>query len=117
MRCFVILQVILKQAKTRFLYFVRMMLKILLPYITKPLMINGCGNETIDKELLPALIKVLDRECTIAFATENTYKEITPSVIKGKHKLVLRTPIDINLCKELNILTSDFWRCASCNQL
>ncbi len=84
-----------------------MMLKILLPYITKPLMINGCGNETIDKELLPALIKVLDRECTIAFATENTYKEITPSVIKGKHKLVLRTPIDINLCKELNILTSD----------
>ena len=82
-------------------------LKLLLPQITKPLMLNGCGNDSIDKELLPELIKILDRECIISFATENTYKEIVPAVVKGGHKLVLRTPIDINLCKELNILTSD----------
>ena len=43
----------------------------------------------------------------VAFANENTYKEITPEVIKGGHKLVIRTPIDINLAKEMNILTHD----------
>lgn len=79
----------------------------ILPKVTKPLMINGVNNEGIDKVLLPQLISVLDRECIISFADENTYKDIVPSVIEGGHRLVLRTPIDINLCKELNILSSD----------
>lgn len=83
------------------------LLKELLHLITKPLMIKGTGEDTIDKELLPALVQILDRECIIASANENTYKDITPEVIKGNHKLVLKTPIDINLCKELNILTSE----------
>lgn len=83
------------------------LLKNLLPQIKKPLMIRGINNNTIDKELLPALIRVLDRECIIAFAEENTYKEIVPEVVKGNHVLVIRTPIDINLAKEMNILTSD----------
>ena len=56
---------------------------------------------------MPELIKVLDRECIIAYADENTYKDIVPLVIQGGHKLVIRTPIDINLAKEMNILTSD----------
>lgn len=83
------------------------LLKKLLPQINKPLMIRGSGNDSIDKILLPELIEVLDRECIIAYANEYTYKSIVPPVIKENHKLVLRSPIDINLCKELNILTSD----------
>ena len=83
------------------------LLKELLPHVKKPLMIRGVNNDEIDKKLLPELIKVLDRESIIAFATENTYSEITPHVIKGGHKLVIRTPIDINLAKEMNILTHD----------
>ncbi len=83
------------------------MFKILLPLISKPLMISGSGNESIDKELLPALAKFVKKECIISYATENTYKEIVPIVAKYKHKLVLKTPIDINLCKELNILSAD----------
>lgn len=83
------------------------LLKTLLPYIKKPLMIRGINNDEIDKKLLPALLKVLDRKCIVAFATENTYQEITPEIIKGGHKLVIRTPIDINLAKEMNILTHD----------
>lgn len=83
------------------------MFKILQPLITKPLMICGSGNETIDKELLPSIAKLIKKECIVAFATENTYKNIVPEIVKGNHKLVLKTPIDINLCKELNILTSD----------
>ena len=82
-------------------------LKSLLPRITAPLMINGANNDNIDRELLPELMSVLDRECIISPANENTYKDIFPAVIKGGHRLVLKSPIDINLCKELNILASD----------
>lgn len=77
-----------------------------LPKITKPLMIIGSGKDDVDKTLLPELISVLDRNCIICSANENTYKAIVPKI--GEHKLVLKTPIDINLCKELNILSSEF---------
>ncbi len=82
-------------------------LKTLLPEIKKPLMIRGVNNDGIDRELLPALTKILDREAIVAFANENTYKFIVPPVVEGGHIVVLRSPIDINLAKELNILSSD----------
>lgn len=82
-------------------------LKRLLPHIEKPVMLRCTGDDTKDRELLPEFIKILDRESIIAYANENTYKSILPAVIKGNHKLVIRTPIDINLAKEMNILTSD----------
>lgn len=77
-------------------------LKKLLPLIKKPLMI--CAD---NDDLLIESIKVLDRECIIGIANENNYKKLVPFVIKGAHKLIIRTPIDINLAKEMNILTSD----------
>lgn len=83
------------------------LLKNLLPLIKKPLLVRGVNNKSVDIKLLPALMEVLDREVIIAFADENTYKEIVPSVVKGGHILAIRTPIDINLAKEMNILTSD----------
>lgn len=83
------------------------LLKELLPIIKKPLLIRGINNKSVDVKLLPALMEVLDREAIIAFVDENTYKDIVPSVIKGGHILAIRTPIDINLAKEMNILTSD----------
>lgn len=83
------------------------LLKKLLPEIKKPLLVRGVNNKSIDVKLLPALMEILDREVIIAFADENTYKEIVPSVVKGGHILAIRTPIDINLAKEMNILTSD----------
>ncbi len=79
----------------------------LLPDIKKPVMLRCTGDDEKDKKLLPEFIKLLDRESIIAYANENTYKSILPSVINGKHKLVIRTPIDINLAKEMNILVLD----------
>lgn len=83
------------------------LLKTLLPHITKPLLVRGINNKSVDVKLLPALINVLEREVIVALADENTYKQIVPSVVSGNHILVIRTPIDINLAKEMNILTSD----------
>lgn len=88
------------------------LLKELLPHIQKPLLLRGVNNKSVDVKLIPALMEVLElekshREAIIAFADENTYKSIVPGVIKGNHILAIRTPIDINLAKEMNILTSD----------
>ena len=82
------------------------LLKILLEKITKPLMIRGTNDDKLDKILLPELIKILDRECIISCATENNYKDIIPFT-SNKHVVVLKSPIDINLAKELNILSND----------
>ena len=73
----------------------------------KPLILRGANNSEIDKKLVPLLAEYAPKESIIAFAEENTYECIVPSVIKNNHILVLRTPIDINLAKELNILTID----------
>ena len=70
-------------------------------------MLIGSGDDEIDIQLLPELMKLLDRECIIGIANEKNYKQIVPDVIKGNHTLIIRTPIDINLAKEMNILTSD----------
>ena len=82
-------------------------LKDILPQIDKPLMICGSGKDDIDRVLLPELVKILDRACIISYVTEKTYKDIIPLVIEGGHYAVLKTPIDINLAKELNILCID----------
>lgn len=81
-------------------------LKELLPHITKPLMIRGTNDDDLDKILLPELAKNTDRECIISSACENTYKKIIPYTA-DKHFIVLRSPIDINLAKEINILSSE----------
>lgn len=82
-------------------------LKGLLPFIKKPLMLRGSGDDCADKILLPKLINSLTFKSIVAHANENTYKNIVPDIVKGGHTLVIRTPIDINLCKEMNILASD----------
>lgn len=80
----------------------------LLPDIEKPLMLYGTSDDEIDQILLPELIQKLDRQnCIISNANEKTYKAIIPSVISGNHYIVLKSPIDINLAKELNILAAD----------
>ena len=82
-------------------------LKKLLPCVEKPLMVRGSGDDNIDKELVPYIISLLDRECIIGIVNENNHKEIVPSAIKGGHTVIIRTPIDINLAKEMNILTGE----------
>lgn len=68
----------------------------------------GTGDDEVDKVLLPEIIQNLDFEgCIIANINEKTYKHVVPYVAKGGHYAVLKTPIDINLAKELNILSKE----------
>ncbi len=71
----------------------------------KPLILRGMNNESYDIDLLNFLAQNIKKESIIAFAQESNYRDIIPTIIKTAHKIVLRTPIDINLAKELNILS------------
>lgn len=73
----------------------------------KPLILRGMNNEKFDVKLLNFLATNIKKESIIAFAQESNYREIIPTIIETSHKIVLRTPIDINLAKELNILSLD----------
>jgi acetyl-CoA decarbonylase/synthase complex subunit delta len=44
---------------------------------------------------------------TFKIADETNYKELVAAAIASGETLVIRTPIDINLAKEMNILSSD----------
>ena len=79
-----------------------------IPSITKkPVILRGANNFLVDKKLLPVLSENAPQEVILAFAEEDSYENIVQSVIERNHILVLRTPIDINIAKELNILTMD----------
>lgn len=72
-----------------------------------PLAIRGSGQKNLDSKLLPELIPFLKAGSIVASAQDTNYKNVVNEAIKGGHAVVLRTPIDINLTKELNILTTD----------
>jgi len=72
-----------------------------------PLIVKGTGQKSLDALLVPELISVLKKPSVIAFAQDLNYKPIINAGLEGSHTFVLRTPIDINLTKELNILSTD----------
>lgn len=84
-------------------------LKNILQVAKAPLMIKLSANAAWDIKLAKALIPILDREVVISPIQAANYKEITDLALNSKfnHKFVMRTPIDINLTKELNILSVD----------
>lgn len=72
-----------------------------------PFLFIGTGDDETDKILLPEIAKNIKKSSIVANINEKTYKDIIPSIIAGGHYAVLKTPIDINLAKELNILSVD----------
>lgn len=75
--------------------------------IRKPIIFRGANNSKIDRIILPIIAKTAKKPSIIAFGEEDTYSDIVPSVIEAGHILSLRSPIDINIAKELNILSTD----------
>lgn len=73
----------------------------------KPIILRGKNNKDVDTKLLPLLAEKAPRQSIIAFIDDTTYEEILPSLVDNNHIVVIRTPIDINLAKEMNILSAD----------
>ncbi len=73
--------------------------------ISMPFIVRGSSNKAFNEVLIPYISKYLPKDCIVAHAQDTNYVNVVRAVLG--HKIVLRTPIDINLTKELNILSVD----------
>jgi acetyl-CoA decarbonylase/synthase complex subunit delta len=73
-----------------------------------PLVVWGCGNTEKDNDLLPRGAQLLRGEnALLASATQENYKRIAAACIADGHSVVAESPLDINICKQVNILLTD----------
>lgn len=76
--------------------------------INVPLMVLGCDVEEKDAEILPVVAEALEgKKALIGCVTANNYKSITAAANGYGHNLIASSPLDINLCKQLNILINE----------
>jgi acetyl-CoA decarbonylase/synthase complex subunit delta len=74
-----------------------------------PLIVYGSGAEEKDTLVMQAVGEVLKKEnCAIGQAENEKYKSISVASMGFGQSLVAFSNLDINLCKQLNILLTDF---------
>ena len=73
-----------------------------------PMIVWGSGENEADNEMYPVVSQALAGEkCLFASATEDNYKTLTATCIADGHNIIGESPIDINICKQVNVLVSD----------
>ena len=73
-----------------------------------PMIVWGCANDAKDAEVLRQVAEACEgRPLILGPVTEENYKQIGAAAIAYKHTVASSSPIDINLCKQLNILMGD----------
>ncbi len=73
-----------------------------------PLIVWGSGEDGPDNRMYPVVSQALaGQNCLLGSATEDNYKTLTATCIADGHGLIGESPIDINICKQVNILVSD----------
>lgn len=84
------------------------LVKAVLEAVKVPLIIQGPGPGEKQSEVLTACAEAVQGEgCLLASAVEDHYKTLVAAAIAYGHSVVAETPIDVNLCKQLNILITD----------
>ena len=83
-------------------------IKALLKKVSVPLIIEGCGDDAKDNQILAACAEAAKGEkCLIGSAVQDNYKTLVAAVLADGHNIIAESPIDINIAKQLNILISD----------
>lgn len=73
-----------------------------------PLIVVGCEDPEKDNEVMAAVAEAAAGEnLLIGLAEQDNYKSITAAAMVHKHNVIARSPLDINICKQLNILISE----------
>lgn len=76
--------------------------------VNLPLIIWGSEEDEPDNNMYPVVSQALAGEqCLFGSATEDNYKTLTATCIADGHNIIGQSPIDINICKQVNILVSD----------
>ena len=73
-----------------------------------PLVIAGCDDAEKDNEILAAIAEACSGEnLLLGLAEQDNYKSIAAAAMVHKHNVIARSPLDINICKQLNILINE----------
>lgn len=73
-----------------------------------PLIVVGCEDPEKDNEVMAAVAEAAAGEnLLIGLAEQDNYKSITAAAMVHKHNVIARSPLDINICKQLNILINE----------
>ena len=82
--------------------------KQLLEAVGVPLVLWGCGNNEKDNQVMPKVSQAAKGEnCLIGTVEEDNYKALTAIALADGHHLITSAPLDINIAKQVNILTAD----------
>lgn len=73
-----------------------------------PLIVLGPGQAEIDNELLVAVAEAFKGErLALGLCEDKNYRTIVATAMANDHVVMARTPMDVNLAKQLNILIND----------
>ncbi len=73
-----------------------------------PLMVFGPGQAELDNDMMVAIADATKGErIVLGLCEDKNYRTIVAAALANDHLVVARTPMDVNLAKQLNILISD----------
>jgi acetyl-CoA decarbonylase/synthase complex subunit delta len=73
-----------------------------------PFIVTGCGDSAVDEEFIPVLSQTMKGEnALMGVATEENYRMLTAGCLANGHSLIVETPDDLNIAKQLNILITE----------
>lgn len=73
-----------------------------------PLIVIGPGQVDLDNELLVAVAEgVKGERLALGMCEDKNYRTIVATAMANNHLVIARTPMDVNLAKQLNILIND----------
>jgi len=82
--------------------------KSVLAAVGVPLAVVGCGIDEVDNKVIAAVAEACTGEnLLLGHATQENYNTITAACMVHKHTLIANSPLDINICKQLNILITE----------
>lgn len=82
--------------------------KDVLAAVKVPLIVVGCDVAEKDNEVMAAVAEAgAGENLLIGLAEQDNYKSITAAAMVHKHCVIARSPLDINICKQLNILINE----------
>lgn len=78
--------------------------------ISVPLMVLGIGDKDKDAKALVEISKVCSgKNLLLGPLTKDNFEEIAKAALEGGHGIIPQSPLDINLCKELNVKLTKFF--------
>lgn len=78
--------------------------------IAVPLVVMGIGDKDKDAKALVEIAKVCaGKNLLLGPLVKENYEEIAKAALEGGHGIIPQSPLDINLCKELNVKLTKFF--------